>query len=248
MTRTARRRGASDIYHVMARGVSRSSIFEDDADRERFLGELRRQVSDAGASIYAWCLMDNHYHLLIRLELSSLSAMMKAVNSSYAVYFNSRHDRVGHLFQGRFKSEPVDTEEYFFVVLRYIHQNPVKEGMTRTCEYRWSSYGEYLGEKDLAETELALGMFGSRQSFIDFHKTLDLTATCCDIDRARRLLSEEEARNVAAAVLGDIHLESIVGLERSARNDAIRKLRNAHLSVRQIERLTGVSRGIVARV
>ena len=192
--------------------------------------------------------MDNHYHLLVRLEMSRLSAMIKALNSSYALYFNARHDRVGHLFQGRFKSEPVESDEYFLTVLRYIHQNPEKAGTAATGDYRWSNYREYLGAAGLTDTELGLTLLGGREGFLDFHATLDMVAACCDIGRSRKLVCDEDAGAVARAVLGDTPLESVVGLGRSERDDGIRKLRAANLSVRQIERLTGVSRGVIAKV
>ena len=248
MTRAPRKQAESGIYHIVARGVSRCVIFEDDADRERFLGDLGELCAEAGAKVYAWCLMENHYHLLAQLELPPLSAMMKALNSSYALYFNTRHDRVGHLFQGRFKSEPVDSDRYFLTVLRYIHQNPEKAGMAATGDYRWSSYREYLGAAGFVDTELGLSLLGGREGFLDFHATLDMTAACCDVGRSRRIVCEEDARAVAQAALGDTRLESVAGLARSERDDAICRLRAASLSVRQIERLTGVSRGVVAKV
>lgn len=247
MVRSPRKQGGSGIYHVVARGVSRSIIFEDDTDRSRFLDTLASLSRECGAAVYAWCLMDNHYHILIKQELGSLSDMMKALDSSYALYFNMRHDRVGHLFQGRFKSEPVDTDEYFLTVLRYIHQNPVKAGIAPTCDYKWSSYGEYLAGRGLVDANFALDLLGGREGFEKFHAVLDVAAACCDADRSRRLIGENDAASVAESALGGISPGSVSGLARPERDEAIRKLRAAHLSIRQIERLTGVSRGIVAK-
>lgn len=173
---------------------------------------------------------------------------MKAINSSYALYFNTRHDRVGHLFQGRFKSEPVETDTYFLTVLRYIHQNPVKAGISPACDYPWSSYREYFGKRGVADTSFALEMLGGHNEFRRFHDNLDLTAACCDVGRSRRLVDEDEARDVALVALGGIDPNSVSGLDRAERNAAIHKLREHHLSIRQIERLTGVSRGVIANV
>ena len=253
MTRTPRRVGESSVYHVVSRGVGHSIIFEDDADRNRFLEGLASIVADEGAEIYAWCLMENHYHILVKLEIEKLSAGMKRLGSAYALYFNTRHERDGHLFQGRFKSEPVDSDEYFLTVLRYIHQNPVKAGLSSTCDYPWSSYRAYAGLKgavwpDLVSTRMGLELLGGKRGVLDFHAFVDYSSHCCDIGRGRRLVGDGEAMAVAVAVLEGVSPNAVGGLARSERDAAIRALRAAGLSVRQVERLTGVSRGVVASI
>ncbi len=248
MTRSARRQSESNIYHVVARGVSRCIIFEDDADRRCFLDDLEKLARAASARVLAWCLMSNHYHILIELALPELSQMMKALNSSYAGFFNTKYDRVGHLFQGRFKSEPVDSDEYLLTVVRYIHQNPERAEISPTETYAWSSYKDYLGATGFTETSFVLGMFDGIDGFVEFHRHLDMTSACCDAGRSRRLVADENALLVAKAALGSTPIEAVVGLDRAKRDEAIRQLRMVHLSVRQIERLTGVSRGIIARV
>lgn len=253
MTRSPRRPSESGIYHVMSRGVAHCIIFEDDADRIRFLQMLDSVLTDFGAEVYAWCLMDNHFHILLKLECEKLSAAMKRIESAYALYFNKRHERDGYLFHGRFKSEPVESDEYFLVVLRYIHQNPVKAGITKTCDYPWSSYRAYaqLGgavKPGLVSTGLALDMFGGVRGLSEFHSEVDFGAACCDIGKNRKLIGDDEALAVAIAVLRGVEPSTVAGLDRESRDAAIRKLRAANLSIRQIERLTGVSRGVVAKI
>ena len=100
---------------------------------------------ETGFFLYAYCLMDNHIHLLIREGEESLATTMKRINASYAFYFNQRYQRVGHLFQDRFKSEPIENEQYFLAAVRYIHNNPVKAGLVERAEqYKGSSFGCYL--------------------------------------------------------------------------------------------------------
>jgi len=244
VTRGPRRVSGSNIYHVVSRGVSHCIIFEDDADRNRFLEELADVSADEGAEIYGWCLMDNHYHILIKLEIEKLSAAMKRLGSAYALYFNKRHERDGHLFQGRFKSEPVESDEYFLTVLRYIHQNPLKAGVCGSCDYPWSSYRAYAGLKsavrpDLVSTRMALGLLGGVREMRDFHAVVDFGSPCCDIGRGRRLVGND---------LGGSMPNAVAGLAREERDAAILALRTAGLSIRQVERLTGVSRGVVAAV
>ena len=250
MARSVRKRAESEVYHVMARGVGRQIIFEDDADRRFYLSVLRDELLARDADLIAWCLMDNHVHLLLRVRLEELSELMRALGSAYASFFNRRHDRVGHLFQDRFKSEPVDTDAYLLTAVRYIHQNPVAAGLSPTCDYRWSSYRAYLGlacEGVPTECDTVLEMLGGVDGFARFHQGLDETAACIDVG-ARRTLSQERVRQIADVALGGVRAEEVFSLPRPERNRALRALRDARLSVRQIERLTGVSRGVISRV
>ena len=250
MPRASRKQGESNVYHVMARGVGRQLIFEGDADRRAYLAILREELGSRDGCLLAWCLMDNHVHLLIQMSLNELSEMMRVVHSTYALFFNRCHDRVGHLFQGRFKSEPIEDERQLLTVLRYIHQNPVKAGISQTCDYPWSSYRAYLGLGDksgMTECEPILDMFASDDAFVAFHRELDED---CRLDALEGPgpRSETAVRSVAVQALDPIRVEEVAALPRQQRNEAIRTLRSARLSVRQIERLTGVSRGIVARL
>ncbi len=252
MVRAPRKQAESSIYHVMIRGAGRQFIFYDNADRTRFLSILREALDSYEGVLICWCLMDNHVHLLLMVEFEELSRMMQTVESAYATYFNKRHDRVGHLFQGRFRSEPVDTESYLLSVVRYIHRNPVKEGLSPTCRYRWSSYQEYVdGPKDdaLVSRDWLLSVFGSVTEFERFHSQDDRDAALhVGIEGGSRCLSPEQVREIADAVLDGVRVEDVPSLSRARRNAALRTLRAARLSVRQIERLTGVSRGIISRV
>lgn len=156
--RTARSRSETEIYHVMARGNGKQEIFIDALDHQYFLKLLRERKADHGSALYAYCLMGNHYHLLIKE--SRLSEFCKRLNQTYAHYFNAKHETVGHVFQGRYKSFPVEDVEYLLCVLRYIHNNPVKARMVeRPGEYHWSSCKDYLNGKGLADTAYILKRF-----------------------------------------------------------------------------------------
>ena len=247
MPRSARKQSESNIYHVIARGSGRCIIFEDDRDRNRFLEELVAAFAENGVELHAWCLMGNHYHLLVRADLEQLAMAMRRLDSSYALYFNKRHNRVGHLFQGRFKSEPIGEDEYYLTVLRYIHHNPQKAGICPANEYPWSSYREYIGDKGISETDLGLEMLGGVEAFVRFHENSDDAVACMDMGSGRRFIEDDEAMAIAKAALPGMQVESIVSLGKSERNEAIRTLRAARLSIRQIERLTGISRSVIAR-
>lgn len=142
MPRGARKKIASGIYHVMLRGINRQVIFEDDEDREKDLQCPEEYKALSGYTLYTYCLMGNHLHLLIREGKEPLEMIFKRIGARYVFWYNWKYKRSGHLFQDRFKSEPVDNDIYFLTVLRYIYQNPVKAGLCKKAEkYPWSSYG-----------------------------------------------------------------------------------------------------------
>ncbi len=247
MARMPRTISSTDLYHLMTRGVARCIIFEDDADREMLLGLLHDDARDATVQIYAWCLLDNHYHLLVRGDMEDISTMMLKVNSRYARYFNTRHGRVGHLFQDRFGSEPVETEDYLLTVVRYIHQNPIKAELCDSCDYPWSSYSTLRDDSWPDPQQPAAQLFDSREDFIRFHEILAPCPGCIDIGRPRRGVPSEEALEVARFALGETRVEEVAGLSRTQRNEALRRLKGAALTLRQIERLTGVSKSVVCQ-
>ena len=247
MPRNGRQQSESNIYHVVARGSGRCVIFEDDKDRTYFLEELASIFAKKEVEIHAWCLMSNHYHLLVRANLEQLAVAMRNLNSTYASYFNKRHGRIGHLFQGRFKSEAVGEDEYYLTVLRYIHHNPQKAGICPGSEYRWSSYSEYVGSKGFSKTDLGLDMLGGVKAFEELHMLSSDGMACLDIGSGRRFVDDDDAMAIAKAALPGTRIESIAKLGKDERDEAIRTLRAARLSIRQIERLTGIGRNIVAK-
>jgi REP element-mobilizing transposase RayT len=134
------------VYHVTARGVARAPIVLDDDDRVGFLEQLARVVDRFGLVVHAYCLMTNHFHLLVETPQPNLSVSMRQLNGVYAQRFNKRHRRVGHLFQARFDAKLVESEAYFLGSARYIVLNPVRARMVeRPEDYRWSSYRATAG-------------------------------------------------------------------------------------------------------
>jgi len=133
----------------MLRGINRTEIFFDDEDRNRFIDTLQRMKEKGEYEIYAYCLMDNHVHLLIKEKREPINRAMKRIGVSYAYYFNKKYRRVGHLFQDRYRSEAVEKETYLLAAVRYIHNNPVIAGLVkRAGDYPWSSYSVLCRRKN----------------------------------------------------------------------------------------------------
>jgi REP element-mobilizing transposase RayT len=146
MSRPVRIEFPNALYHVTARGDRREDIFEDDVDRQAFLEIFGQVVKQFNWLCYAWCLMDNHYHLLIQTPYANLSKGMRQLNGVYTQSSNRRHARVGHLFQGRFKAILVDSDAYLLELARYVVLNPVRAGMVRKPDkWAWSSYRASMG-------------------------------------------------------------------------------------------------------
>ena len=143
------------LYHVTSRGDRREAIYEDDADRERFLEVLGQVVPDFNWVVHAYCLMGNHYHLLVETPDANLAKGMRQLNGVYTQYSNRRHARTGHVFQGRYKAILVDRDSYLLELARYVVLNPVRARMVRSPDaWAWSSYRAMLGA-DVAPAWLA---------------------------------------------------------------------------------------------
>jgi REP element-mobilizing transposase RayT len=154
------------FYHVTSRGNERKAVFKSKRDRERFLEYLGSATQRYDALIHAYCMMDTHYHLLLETPAGNLPQIMRHINGAYTTYFNVKHVRSGHLFQGRYKAILVDIDEYAKELSRYIHLNPVRAKIVETPEeYDWSSYKFYIGKQRPAKwlyRDFILGYFDKR--------------------------------------------------------------------------------------
>ncbi len=164
MSRPLRVEYPGAFYHVTSRGNERRTVFQSNRDREKYLSYVEAAHERYGAVIHAYCLMGNHYHLLLETPRGNLSKILHYINGAYTTYFNIKRSRSGHLFQGRFKGILVDKDEYCKELSRYIHLNPVRVGMVKApLEYPWSSYRYFVGRDKKPKwltTEFVLGDFG----------------------------------------------------------------------------------------
>ena len=259
MARRAREASGTGIYHVMMRGINRQDIFEDDEDYCRFVNLLFQMVypvSENGQSLparcifYAYCLMNNHIHLLIREGAESLAEVIKRIGVSYAQYYNKKYLRFGHLFQDRFKSEPVNDNAYFFTLLRYIHQNPVAAGITKDAEsYQWSSWKEYEtagnGIPSVCNTKSVLSRIPLDELRALVDEPLPKTAMILEFDSGCAIKTDDEMKEFLISSFG---LRTPMDLQlytRERRNDILRAAKEYGGSIRQLVRLTGISVTII---
>jgi len=248
----------------MMRGINHQNIFEEEEDYYRFLTTLDMMAqgykpdgtpTERNYTLYAYCLMSNHFHLLIREREDPLATAVKRIASSYVYYYNHKYGRDGHLFRERFKSEPVNDMEYFTTLLRYIHQNPVKAGIVAEVkDYEYSSWGEYTGQVEptfqICDTQTVL----KRIPFNDLVEWVNEPLPCdaCYLDGDEELsfnrYSDEDAWKVIKELTGTSNASEFQKLDRERQREALRKLRDLGASVRQLQRLTGLGRGLIQRI
>jgi len=188
-------------YHVINRGNGRETIFKSQRDREKFLHYLGKAAERFSLVIHTYCLMSNHYHLLVETPHPNLSVTMQWLNLSYAAYFNRKRKRSGHLFQGRFKAILLDADQYLKELSRYIHLNPVRAKIVSTpADYAWSSYPAFIGKvkpPEFLDTEWLLSHFGggrkeAKERYRDFVEGVTL-----------KTLEDPGTQVAAGFILGD---------------------------------------------
>src|SRR4030042_1692045 len=196
------------FYHVTSRGNERRTVFQSNRDREKYLSYLESAHERYGAVIHVYCLMGNHYHLLLETPRGNLSQIIHHINGAYTTYFNIKRDRSGHLFQGRFKGILVEKDAYCKELSRYIHLNPVRASMVKTpSEYSWSSYRYFIGKDKKPQwltTELVLGDFGGGgrkgyrgyREYVERRETKELESPFKRVIASTFLGSEEFIKNI----------------------------------------------------
>ena len=232
----------------MLRGINRQNIFEDDEDRNRFMTILTdcRDLSDF--RLHAFVLMSNHIHLLIEPRGESLAVIFKRIGTRYAVWYNRKYQRAGHLFQDRFRSECVTNDQYYYTVFRYILQNPMKAGLeSRPGTYRWSSFLAYeKGRSILTDTEYALSLFENRRALLDFVAQKNDDSVMDEADHDWRL-RDDTAKEIIKRVAGCSSVSDFQQLDAKTQREYARKLYQESLSMGQIARLTGLTKSSVYR-
>ncbi len=246
MPRQARKKSSTGIYHVMLKGIDDRNIFLEEGDRKRFVTQLLQAQKKSGFQLLAYCLMDNHIHLLLE-EMEDLGTAMKRITVGYVLWHNHQYGRTGHLFQNRYNSEPVEDDAYLVTVARYIHQNPVKAGKAKKADsYPWGSYRYYLeaynGKNTHVSADRIMGYFQSKKQFEIFmnqqreDRCLGFEPTGKMTDSQLVALIQQEYQRTP----GELNIDECRELIRSL-------YEQHHGSIRQLARVFGVSKGVVER-
>lgn len=284
MPRTARQQSGTGVYHAILRGVNKQQIFECHEDYERFVLILQRQcglsvelpsvmsrtnvellaqlsdgdpepeVFERHCYLYAWCLMGNHVHLLIKGCGEEVGDVMKRISSSYVYYYNHKYDRIGHLFQERFKSEPVEDWEYFLTLLRYIHQNPLKPHLVSDLrDYRWSSWSEYIGQSStpFCSTEAVLKRISldELKALVNQPLTEAQEESLLDYEpRVRKKqFTDAEVWSMIQAECSATNASEFQQLSRPYQKHVMYTIHESGVGPRQISRLTGITYSVVQK-
>lgn len=245
MSRTARIESRTGIYHVMQRGADKQIIFETERDYIFYLKKLGEYKKEYNIKLLAYCLMENHLHMLVKTEsLANLSIMMQRLGTSYARHYNEKYFHAGYVFQGRFRCEQVESEGYLYTCIRYIHNNPVKAGISSRDTYKWSSFNDYLMGKGITDRDIVMSLVSDINAFVKMSNIKDDTEVM-DCDH-RRLTTKDGAEYVRSKYGFECGENSVIkSLIKSERNAILRDLKDNGYTAKQIERITGVSRAIV---
>ncbi len=153
------------LYHVIVIGNNRSNIFEEKSNKEEYLRIIKKYKEKYNFKLYAYCIMDNHAHLLIEINKVPLSKIMQVIQQVYTQRYNRAYKRTGHVFEQRYKAIICDKDRYLLALIRYIHMNPVKAGIAEGLEYEWSSHNKYLGKKGyIIDCEFPLSLFSDNRN------------------------------------------------------------------------------------
>lgn len=247
MPRQPRQKSESGIYHVMLKGIDDRNIFLQEGDRKRFLSQVYLAQEKDQFSLLAYCLMDNHVHLLLE-EHEEIGTTMKRVTVGYVLWHNYQYGRSGHLFQNRYRSEVVETDEYLVTVARYIHQNPVKAGLVKNAgSYTWSSYQQYIDAYEGKTTHVNPARikvyFKTRAEFEAF-MNMQRDDRCMGYRSSVKITDDQ----LVATIQNKYQVSPGQKLSKEQRNELIRNLYNTErTSMRQLARVLGVSKGVIEK-
>ncbi len=242
MPRQARQHAESGVYHVLLRGVNRDAIFLEDEDREQFLHFLSLTKAASGCVVLAYCLMTNHVHLVVQTPGEPISSIMKRIGVRYVGWFNRKYDRVGHLYQNRFASLPVEDDTYLITLLRYVWSNPVEAGLVaRPEDYPWCSRSPLRGDGRLVDTDI-LSQLVPEDVLAAPVDGRDATQSREPARRGRPTRhSDDQVTELLRRCSGAHNPQEFAALDAVDRQRVIRELRTRAATYEQIARATGLS-------
>lgn len=250
MPRKPRQLSSLNIYHVVIKGTNSQLLFEENNDYLKYKDILKRHKEDCKFDLFAYCLMSNHVHLLIRTTSVPLEAIFRKINTAYANWFNMKYSRFGPLQDGRYYSEPIESFRQLLSALRYIHRNPLKADLEKAVgsKYPWNSYLSYTKQNEnIVDTEFILSEFNSLDDFIEFHN-INSEEYFIDINNIKKRIPDDVAIEIIKKICNVACPTDVAKFHLINRRSAIFILNEKGISARQINRLTGIPRGIIDRI
>ena len=256
MSKVPRRHSKSKTYHIIFKGIDNQDIFYDNQDRRVFLKHLSITKKEYAYSLYSYSLMDNHVHLVIKIENEFLSKMMHNLLIRYVHYFNKRYKRIGPLVQCRFKSKNIEDQRYFLEVCRYVHRNPENAGFAKTEDYEWSSYQEYVGKQKLVDKNALLHYFDNDiKQFIDYTINADKCKNLQEFAEYEMIdkISDEQVTNIIMQIFDIKDVSEIAVFFKNLTNEEKEKVINRIKLIKgtnktQVARITRMSRWTLSKV
>ncbi|MCG8484828.1 MAG: transposase [Clostridia bacterium] len=231
------------LYHVMVRGNNGEKVFTTEKEKRQYINIIREYKKRYQFKIYAYCIMDNHAHLLIEVKKVPLSKIMQGIQQVYTQRYNRNHNRTGHIFQQRYKSVLCQKDEYLFALIKYIHFNPIKANLTQTSDYKWSSHNEYIKYvRTLVDVEYVLSMLSSKKKeaineykkYMEIEEELKENEYGVDDDKIEEIVNGIEKEEIKQCTLEqiikkttayfEIDMEEIKSRKRTKRISDAKKL------------------------
>ena len=252
MPRKSRIYSESKIYHIILRGIDKQLIFCDDEDRIIFLNQLLITIEKFKYEIYAYCLMSNHVHLVLKIKDEVLAKAIQSIEIRYSKYFNQKYERTGHFFENRYKSKIVEDKQYFLDLCRYVHRNPEKASICSTKDYRWSSYHEYIGKEKIINKKVLMHYCDNRiEQFIKY--TSENKKNSDDNNYAEYEIldkvSDDELREMILRRLEIKSIDDIAKLNINLQREIINNIKEiGGTNITQLARVLKINRAVIKSI
>ena len=253
LPRKPREFSTTNVYHIIFRGNDKQDIFYDDQDKYVFLDRIKETKEIFKYEVYTYCLMNNHVHMIIRIKEDFLSNAMKSLAVRYSFYFNRKFDRRGHLFENRFVSKKIENLDYFLNVCKYVHRNPENANIAKTTEYKWSSFQEYIKQKNkIINSNVLLHYFDDNlKEFEKFTLNNDNKKSLNNYAEYELIskLSEYELINIIKEKFNLKNASDVSLLRKEEQNEIIKELKNVKgITLNQVARITKVTRYYIKKL
>ena len=242
MSKQLRKYSNSQIYHIILKGIDDENIFYDNIDRNVFLERIQLTKKLFEYEVYAYCLMSNHVHMVIKIKDEFLSKAMQNLIIRYVSYFNKKYNRKGPFVQSRFKSKNIEDSRYFIDVCRYIHRNPEKAKIENTAKYKWSSFHEYIGKEKIITKKFLMHYFNNDiEEFIKFttkKETLYEAINLADFELNNKL-SDEELIYIIEKKYNLNSIQEIIGYFKNKENQ---------VKIKELKKIKGTNKNQLSRI